>query len=98
MKTESFATFDATYYLGDVETAAAYLAAIAEESSNDPSMIAQALGDIARSRNKSELARKTGLTREGLYKSLSGTGNPSFATVSTVASALGMEVRFMPAG
>ena len=59
-------------------------------------LIAAALGDIARARNMSQLARDTGLTREGLYKALSGDGNPSFATVVKVAQALGLRMHFIP--
>ncbi|MCL2594853.1 MAG: putative addiction module antidote protein [Promicromonosporaceae bacterium] len=94
---ERFVRFDVADHLTDVESAAAYLEAVALESANDPSAIAQALGDIARSGNMSELARRAGMTREGLYKSLSESGNPSFATVSKVAAALGLELRFAAA-
>ncbi|TWH63804.1 putative addiction module antidote protein [Azomonas agilis] len=54
----------------------------------DPALIAAALGDVARARNMSQLARDTGMMREGLYKALSGEGNPSFATVMKVAHAM----------
>jgi probable addiction module antidote protein len=53
-------------------------------------------GDVARARNMSQLARDTGMTREGLYKALSGDGNPSFATVIKVAHALGLRMAFKP--
>ena len=56
-----------------------------DEASNDPAVITQALGVIARSGNLSELARRTGMSREGLYKALSADGNPSFATVMKIA-------------
>jgi len=59
---------------------------------NDPAAFAAALGTVARACNMSQLARDTGITREGLYKVLSADGNPSFATVMKVAKALG--VRF----
>lgn len=59
---------------------------------NDPAAFAAALGTVARARNMSQLARDTGITREGLYKVLSADGNPSFATVMKVAKAFG--VRF----
>ncbi len=52
-----------------------------------------ALGNIARARGMSQLARKTGLTREGLYKALSPNGNPEFGTVMKVIRALGLELR-----
>ncbi len=54
--------------------------------------IAKALGDIARAKGMSQLARDTGLGRESLYKALSGEGNPSFATILKVMGALGVEL------
>jgi probable addiction module antidote protein len=68
-----------------------------EEAGDDPAFVAQALGTIARSGNVSELARRTGMSREGLYKALSADGNPSFATIVKVARALGLRIRFTPA-
>jgi probable addiction module antidote protein len=56
--------------------------------------VAAALGAVARARNMSQLARDTGLTREGLYKALSPDGNPSFASVAKVARALGFTLTF----
>ena len=58
--------------------------------------IAHALGAVARARNMSQLARDTGMTREGLYKALSGEGNPGFATIMKVAQALGLRMTFRP--
>lgn len=72
---------------------AQYLEATLEEGGDDPAVIAQALGTIARSRNLSDLARRTGMGREGLYKALSS-GNPSFATIMKVADALGLRIEF----
>ena len=57
-------------------------------------MVAQALGTIARSHNISELARRVGMSREGLYKALSAEGNPSFATIMKVTKALGLRLHF----
>jgi probable addiction module antidote protein len=68
-----------------------------EAGGDDPAYIAHALGVIARARSMSQLARDTGLTREGLYKALSGEGNPSFATVLKVAHALGLKLKLAPA-
>jgi probable addiction module antidote protein len=62
-----------------------------EEGGDDPAFIVHALGVVARARNMSQLARDTGLTREGLYKALSGEGNPSFATVLKVSRAMGFK-------
>lgn len=94
---ETFAPFDTADYLGDLDAAAAYLEAALEEAGDDPAFVAQALGTIARSGNVSELARRTGMSREGLYKALSADGNPSFATIVKVARALGLRIRFTPA-
>lgn len=66
-----------------------YLVACIEEAPDDAAFFAQALGDVARSRNMSQLARDSGLTREGLYRALSEMGNPSFDTVLRVVRALG---------
>jgi probable addiction module antidote protein len=94
---EAFAPFDSADYLDDLDAAAAYLEAALEEAGDDPALMAQALGTIARSGNVSELARRTGMSREGLYKALSAEGNPSFATIVKVARALGLRIRFTSA-
>lgn len=93
-RTESFTPYDTADYLGSVEDAAAYLEAAIEEAGGDPAFIAQMLGTIARSGNVSELARRVGMSREGLYKALSAEGNPSFATIVKVANALGLRIHF----
>lgn len=93
-KTESFTPYDSADYLTSIEDAAAYLEAAIEEGGDDPAFIAQALGTIARSGNISELARRTGMSREGLYKALSTDGNPSFATIMKVSKALGLRIHF----
>jgi len=62
------------------------------EAGDDPTFIAKAIGDVARARGMSQTARDTGITREGLYKALSEEGNPSFATVLKVLSALGLRL------
>jgi len=94
MTSDTFSRFDAADYLTDIETAAAYLEATIDESGDDPAAIAAALGAIARSGNLSELSRRTGMSREGLYKALSTDGNPSFATIVKVARALGLTISF----
>lgn len=91
---ETFSRYDSADYLKDEASVAAYMEAVMEEGGDDPAFIAHALGAVARARNMSQLARDTGLTREGLYKALSGEGNPSFATVLKVAQALGLRMRF----
>jgi probable addiction module antidote protein len=63
-----------------------------EEAGDDPAFIAAALGDIARARGMARVAKETGLTREGLYKSLAADGNPSLGTVLKVMRALGLKL------
>jgi probable addiction module antidote protein len=91
---ESFSRYDVADYLGTAADICAYLEASAEE--NDPAQIALALGAAARARNMTQLARDAGMTREGLYKALSADGDPSFATITKVARALGLQVTFKP--
>lgn len=93
-RAEEFTRYDSADYLGSVEDAAAYLEAAVAEAGDDPAFIAHALGVIARSGNVSELARRVGMSREGLYKALSAEGNPSFATIVKVAGALGLKIHF----
>ena len=90
MKKEKTSVWDAAEHLETEDDMAAYLEAALEE--NDPSLIAAALGDIARAKGMSQIAKKTGLGRESLYKALSPEGNPEFATVLKVISALGLKL------
>lgn len=88
MKTAS--KWDAPEYLKSTEDIAAYLnAALADD---DISVFAVALGDIARIKGMTRLSRETGITRDGLYKALSPTGNPSFDTVQKVIKAFGLKL------
>ncbi len=73
-----------------------YLEAGLEEAGDDPAFIVHALGVVARAKNMSQLARDTGLTREGIYKALSPEGNPTFATVAKIAKALGFQLTVQP--
>ena len=93
-KSETFSPLDAADYLSTFDDVVAYLEAVIDEGDDDPALIAQALGAIARSRNVSDLARRAGMSREGLYKALSADGNPSFATVLKVSRALGLRLHF----
>lgn len=77
--------------LRTAEEMAAYLDAWLVEAPDDAAGIARALGDIARAKGMSQVARDAGLSRESLYKALSENGNPSFATVLKVARALGVQ-------
>lgn len=89
----TFTRWDAAEHLRTPEDARLYLEACADEDPGDGSVIRAALNDIARSGNVSQLAREARMSREGLYKALSESGNPSFATVMRVTRALGMHVR-----
>jgi probable addiction module antidote protein len=84
--------YDVTAQLRTPEEMAAYLDAWLTEAPDDASGIARALGDIARARGMSQVAREAGLSRESLYKALGENGNPSFATVLKVARALGLRL------
>jgi probable addiction module antidote protein len=86
--------YDAAEYLETEEDMAAYLQAALVEG--DPALVIHALGNIARARGMSEIARQTGLRRESLYKALSPGGNPEFATVLKVVQALGIELHVEP--
>lgn len=87
IKTEPF---DAAKYLKTDEDIRAFLeGALAD---NDPAFITHAIGIVARAKGMTALARETGLTREGLYKSFGPNGNPEFATVLRVINALGLRL------
>ncbi|MFQ6759061.1 MAG: putative addiction module antidote protein [Deltaproteobacteria bacterium] len=84
--------WDVLDHLKTEEDIELYFDACVEEDPGDGSLIRAALGDIARARGMSQLARDTGLAREGLYKALSAEGNPEFATVMKVIKALGLKL------
>jgi probable addiction module antidote protein len=84
--------WDSAEHLKTEEDIALYLDAMIEESEGDPASIAVALGNIARAKGMTEIARKAGLGRESLYKALSPEGNPEFATVLKVLKALGLKI------
>ena len=89
-------TYDAAAYLKTKQDCALYLQAAIDESDGKPALIVAALGDIARAHGMMQLARETGLTREGLYNALSPDGNPSFAMVMKVCKALGLKLLTEP--
>lgn len=93
----TYSRYDTADYLKTEEDIALYMEAVMEEGGDDANLIAHALGDVARARNMSQLARDVDMTREGLYKALSSEGNPSFATIMKVAKALGLKLGFKPA-
>ena len=84
--------YDVAEHLRTPEEMAAYLDAWLEEAPDDVSGIARALGDIARAKGMSQVAKDAGLSRESLYRALSQDGNPSFATILKVARALGVRL------
>ena len=86
--------FDAAEYLRDEADIVAYLEAAAADE--DPRVLAAALGDVARARGMAQLARKTGMTREALYRSLSAEGNPGLTTLTKVLRAIGMRLSVQP--
>lgn len=87
--------WDPAEHLKSEADMAAYLEAALEEG--DSSLVAAALGDIARAKGMSLVARETGLGRESLYKALSPGGNPEFATILKVVAALGLQLHAAPA-
>lgn len=86
--------FDAADYLKSEDDMVAYLEAALEE--DDPRVVAAALGDIARAKGMTQVARDAGLGRETLYKALSPEGNPEFGTVLKVVRALGLSLHARP--
>lgn len=84
--------FDVTEHLRTPEEMAAYLDACLEEANGDAAFIAKALGDIARAKGMAQVARDAGLSRESLYKALSGERSPGFDTILRVIGALGLKL------
>lgn len=89
---ERFTKWDAVHELKSEEDIALYFEACLDDDPGDGSLIRAALGDIARARGMSLVARETGMARESLYKALSPEGNPEFATVMKVIKALGFRL------
>ena len=85
--------YDVAEHLRTPEEMAAYLEASIEEADGDTAFIAKALGDIARAKGMSRVAYDAGLSRESLYKALSGERNPTLDTVLRVVGALGLRLR-----
>jgi probable addiction module antidote protein len=87
--------WDPADHLDGVEAIAAYLDAAMEDG--DPALFTSALGDVARARGMTEIARETGLSREALYRALSAEGKPELNTVLKVMKALGIRLSSVPA-
>ncbi|APD47899.1 putative addiction module antidote protein [Synechococcus sp. SynAce01] len=91
MKTTT-SLYDVAEHLRTPEDMAAYLEACIEEADGDAVFIAKALGDIARAQGMTQVARDSGLSRESLYRALSGERSPSFDTILKVVTALGLKL------
>ena len=92
MKKTTTSRYDVAEHLRTSEEMAAYLEACLEEANGDAAFIAKALGDIARAKGMSQVARDAGLSRESLYKALSGERTPTFDTILKVVAALGLKL------
>ena len=92
--TISVRRWDASDYLETTDDMLAYLNEAAR--TGDPQLLQAALGDIAKAKGMTDIARTTGVGRESLYKSLSTTGNPSFQTIAKVIEALGGQITITP--
>ncbi len=88
--------YDVAEHLRNPEEMAAYLEACLDEAPEDAAYIAEVLGNIARARGMSKIAKDSGLSRESLYKALSGERNPSLATILKVMHALGLRMQIAP--
>ena len=95
VKVSELPEFDAAEYLNSEEDVAAYLTAVLEE--NDPALLAAALGDMARARGMSQIAKDAGIAREALYKALRPGSAPRFETIRRVCAALGVRLVAQPA-
>jgi probable addiction module antidote protein len=93
MRKTATTKYDVAEHLRSPEEMAAYLEACLDEASDDAAFIAKALGDIARAKGMAQVARDAGLSRESLYKALSGDRSPSFDTILKVISALGLKLK-----
>jgi len=93
MEKTSTSKFDVAEHLRTPDEMAAYLEACLEEANGDAAFIAKALGDIARAKGMTQVAREAGLSRESLYKALSGERTPGFDTILKVIGALGLRLR-----
>jgi probable addiction module antidote protein len=92
MKKTITTKYDVSEHLRTPEEMAAYLEASIEEANGDAAFIAKALGDIARAKGMAQVAHDAGLSRESLYKALSGERNPAFDTILKVINALGLKL------
>ena len=94
IKVSDLHEFDAAEYLNSDEEVAAYLTTVLEE--NDSALLAAAIGDIARARGMTQVAKDSGIAREALYKALRPGSKPRFETISRVCDALGVRLVVLP--
>ena len=87
--------YEVSEHLRTPEEMAAYLEMCIEEANGDISFITKALGDIAKAKGMTQVARDAGLSRENLYKALSGERSPGFDTILKVITALGLKFRML---
>ena len=97
MKKTRTSRYDVAEHLRTPQEMAAYLEACLEEAKGDAAFIAKALGDIARAKGMTQVARDAGVSRESLYRALSGEHSPGFDTILKVLGALGIELHAQPA-
>jgi probable addiction module antidote protein len=88
--------WEVTDYLQSAKDRAAYLSAAIAEANDDPAFIAKVIGDIAKAEGMTKVARSAGMSRESLYKALSGEREPDFGTILKVLRALNVELRIAP--
>lgn len=94
VKISELKRFDVTEHLDNEQAIAEYLTIVLEE--NDPALLAAAVGDIAKARGMTQIAREAGVSRESLYKSLGGNAIPRFDTLGKVLDALGVKLVAVP--
>jgi probable addiction module antidote protein len=92
MKKTDTSRYEVTEHLRTPEEMAAYFEACLEEANGDAAFIAKALGDIARAKGMTQIAKESGLSRESLYRALSGERTPNFDTILKVLNALGIKL------
>ena len=88
--------YDVSEHLRTPAEMAAFLEACFEDANGDSALIAKALGDIARAKGMTQVARDAGVSRESLYKALSGDRSPDFSTILKVVGALGLKLHAAP--
>ena len=88
--------FEAARFLEDDEAVAVFITSILEE--NNPALLAAALGEVAKARGMAQVAEKSGMAREALYKALRSDSQPRFETIARVCQALGVKLVAQPAG